>query len=293
MKAANSTLKMDNDLYIKDGTPINDIYARVVENIFGATLESVDFRNKMEEVVRMINDKISRNTNGLIKNFIKASAVDLNTDLMSVNSFYYKGAWKEPFEEETEKKTFYAVSGPVEVDMLKSADRSVFVKDVPSLNLKIFVKILLDTNFKLVIVTTRDAKTPLSKVEETIRSKQYNFLGQLDNGYKVSSTFYMPYVSEEFAVDLLDILEDKLSCWIDKGIDNIVQGVHLPVAKIRHKVKLEIAAKGIEGAAVTGSELGIRMAPNKNEIVVNRPFLYFIIHADGPILFKGRYVGPS
>ncbi|CAK9300713.1 unnamed protein product [Gordionus sp. m RMFG-2023] len=95
----NLTLKINNDLYATSDVKLIDKYVRVIDNIFRASVYYVDFKNDLASVVSMINQKISDNTNGLIVDFIKPDQVDSNTVLLSVNSLYFKGTWKEPFNE--------------------------------------------------------------------------------------------------------------------------------------------------------------------------------------------------
>ncbi|CAK9300708.1 unnamed protein product [Gordionus sp. m RMFG-2023] len=287
----NLTLKINNDLYAKSDVQLNDIYVRVIDNIFRASVYYVDFKNNLASVVSMINQKISNNTNGLIVDFIKPDQVDSNTVLLSVNSLYFKGTWKEPFNEEMVKRTFFAESGPKDIDMLQGVDMTLLRDWNELLNAQIIVKDYFKPDFKLVMLIPIDDTISLSIVEKNLMNHPEGLVDGISKAKEIIANLYMPKIDEEFEVSLLDLPSKKLDCWKKNGIDNIVKGSRLTITKINHKVKLEITAEGSEGAAVVESNIGFRMM--STEITMNKPFLYYIIHKDGPIIFKGRFANPS
>ncbi|CAK9300711.1 unnamed protein product [Gordionus sp. m RMFG-2023] len=287
----NLTLKINNDLYATSDVKLIDKYVRVIDNIFRASVYYVDFKNDLASVVSMINQKISDNTNGLIVDFIKPDQVDSNTVLLSVNSLYFKGTWKEPFNEEMVKRTFFAESGPKDIDMLMGQDMTLLMDQNELLNAKIIVKDYFKPDFKLVMLIPIDDTMPLSIVEKNLMNHPEELFIGISKAKKINANFYMPKINEEFEVSLLDLPSKKLVCWRRNGIDNILKGSKLAITKINHKVKLEITAEGSEGAAVVESDLMDKRLPR--EITMSKPFLYYIIHKDGPIIFKGRFTIPS
>ncbi|CAK9300709.1 unnamed protein product [Gordionus sp. m RMFG-2023] len=61
------TLKINNDLYAKSDLQLNDVYVRVIYNLFRASVDYVEFKKYLTSVVSMINQKISDDT--LIEDF--------------------------------------------------------------------------------------------------------------------------------------------------------------------------------------------------------------------------------
>ncbi|XP_065313967.1 uncharacterized protein LOC135923246 [Gordionus sp. m RMFG-2023] len=254
----NLTLNINNDLYAKSDVQLNEAYARVVKDVFGAFVGSVDFRFNLESVIGTINQRISDNTNGLIKDFVKTDQVDPYIVLMSVNSLYFKGTWKEPFNKDMEKFTFFGESGSKSIDMLKGEDMKLLVNKNDLLKAKIIVKDFYREDFKLILLIPINKTIQLSLVETNLIKYPQGLFDGIANAREIVSNLYIPKIDEEFEISILDMLSEELKCWRDYGIDNIVEGSELTVSRINHKVKLEITAEGSEGAAVVESDFGYR-----------------------------------
>lgn len=64
------------------------------------------------------------------------------------------------------------------------------------------------------------------------------------------------------------------------------------VSEVEHKAVIEVNEKGIKASASTGVGISERMSPEN--VIVNRPFVFFIRHREtGSILFLGRIVRPQ
>ncbi|CAK9298243.1 unnamed protein product [Gordionus sp. m RMFG-2023] len=289
----NLTLKMNNDIYAKANMELNLEYVKNVSKFFDASVESVDFQRDLKSVINKINEKVSKNTNGLIKDLIKSDQVDPSTQLMSVNSLYFKGLWKQPFDKKMVNMPFRDKSGfNLSIPMLRGKDMSLLISGVNSLKARIIVKDYIDEDFKLVLVQPY-SNISLSMVEKNIIRYPKKFVDGIANASEIIGFLYMPNFDEEFEVPILDMLAKDLICWKKGGMDNIEKGSHLDLTQINHKVKLEITAEGSKGAAVVQSSIIGRSLQLPPIIRMNSPFLFFIVRIDGSILFRGRYSSPN
>jgi serpin B len=67
----------------------------------------------------------------------------------------------------------------------------------------------------------------------------------------------------------------------------------LVITDVFHKAFIAVDEKGTEAAAATAIVFGETAVPQSAEIVIDRPFLFFIQHDDtGTILFMGKVGAP-
>ena len=77
-------------------------------DLFDEELEKVDFKTDPEAVRKRINDWVSDQTVGNIRDLLPMNTVDASTDAVLVNAVYFKGLWQSKFmPERTKRKVFY------------------------------------------------------------------------------------------------------------------------------------------------------------------------------------------
>ncbi|VFQ65693.1 unnamed protein product [Cuscuta campestris] len=92
--------------------PLKASFKHIVESVYQAVSESVDFMNKANEVVNHINLWVKNHTGGLIKQILNPNAVDNGTLFILANALYFKGDWAEKFDaKETKRRDFYLLDG--------------------------------------------------------------------------------------------------------------------------------------------------------------------------------------
>jgi len=103
--------RMANALWAHDGYPIRAEYAALLRDKHDAEIRSVDFVEDREPTRRIINDWVSRKTNGLIAELL-ARPLDPMTRLVLTNAVYFEAKWASPFKRElTERQPFHLESG--------------------------------------------------------------------------------------------------------------------------------------------------------------------------------------
>jgi serpin B len=97
------------------------VFLDVLAENYGAGLKILDFVNETEKSRITINDWISQETEGRIKDLIPPGAVDALTRLVLTNAIYFNAAWAYPFDKKmTENGLFYLLDGvQVTVPMMK------------------------------------------------------------------------------------------------------------------------------------------------------------------------------
>jgi len=107
----------------KDYSFLSTFLDVLAEN-YGAGLRILDFINETEESRLAINQWVSDQTEGRIKDLIPQDAIDALTRLVLTNAIYFNAAWENPFDEDmTADGPFYLLDdGQVSVPMMKQTE---------------------------------------------------------------------------------------------------------------------------------------------------------------------------
>ncbi|MBM3150149.1 MAG: serpin family protein, partial [Chloroflexi bacterium] len=92
---------------------------------YGAGLRTLDFKQASEASRITINDWVSQQTEGRIKDLIPRGAIDTLTRLVLTNAIYFNAAWQFPFQKEsTMDGAFHLLDGrEVTVPMMRQTER--------------------------------------------------------------------------------------------------------------------------------------------------------------------------
>ena len=115
-------IKRCNMVYASKSCPLKDAYTKAVSDRHRAAAENVDFTDP--QTILKINQKIEQSTNGLIIDCIKQ--LDPLTVCVLINTIYFKGTWKIPFDKiRTKPNTFTLADGtPTKVDFMNGKIKS-------------------------------------------------------------------------------------------------------------------------------------------------------------------------
>ena len=113
----------------KDYTFLVSFLDTLAEN-YGAGLRILDFINEPEQSRITINDWVSDETEGRIKDLIPQGTIDALTRLVLTNAIYFNAAWQYPFEEDaTSPGVFHLVNGSeVSVPMMEQKESFAYSK---------------------------------------------------------------------------------------------------------------------------------------------------------------------
>lgn len=108
----NSGLAMNtaNKIFYQHDKMIFREYLNLLSTYFFSNATGLDFKNDAPAAIESINDWVSNQTNGKIKDLIVPGSVDESTCLVLVNAIYFKGLWSLPFDAKDTKGnsvTFY------------------------------------------------------------------------------------------------------------------------------------------------------------------------------------------
>jgi serpin B len=255
---------------------------------YGAGLHLVDFAGAPESARGAINGWVSDNTMGLIPTLFPAGSIDSLTRLVLANAVYFHGDWLTPFDANSPDGTFHAAAGDVTVPMMTGSGNG-FVWTGSGFSA---AALPYDGDTTVFYAIVPDAGT-FDSFEQGLTADTLAAI--LAPAQQTRAAIMLPRFKFSLAASLTSALSglgmsQAFSPAADfSGIDGMTD---LYVGDVIHQATIAVDEKGTTAAAATG----IIIKTNSVEVplVVDRPFLFFIVHQPtGALLFAGRVVDPS
>jgi len=122
----NYELKIANGLFLNKDYEFKPTFINTAKDYFLVKTENIDVTDRIKSA-ETINNFISQNTNGLIKNVISPYDINESTVLVIANAIYFHGKWAKQFKkEDTKPRKFYISSKDViEVQTMVAYDVSL------------------------------------------------------------------------------------------------------------------------------------------------------------------------
>ncbi|XP_073825648.1 serpin 28Dc [Musca autumnalis] len=101
------TINIANGLFVQDGYSLNPDYRQIVGSIYASHLAQLDYKTKLQEAIRYINQWSNDNTNGKIPELISGD-ISSTTNIILASTLYFRGFWETPFfQRSTREENFY------------------------------------------------------------------------------------------------------------------------------------------------------------------------------------------
>lgn len=282
-----------NSLWPAAGCPILEGYLKMLGENYGAEASPVDFEGAPDEARRRINDWASDETRGRIKDLIPEGSIDPRTALILANAIYFKGTWKQKFDQaDTEIAPFHvSPEDTVWVSMMSlkhelrySANRLAQVLCMPYEGHDVSMVALLPVEG--VSLGELEASLSAESIGLWVMATEYTEVRVL-----------MPRFEFECSYSLNRTLEDMGMRDAFSELRADFSGMHpaLFISAVRHKGSIEVDEEGTEAAAATAVELKFKgIKPGPTVFRADRPFLFIIWeNTTSSILFMGRVADPS
>ena len=256
-------------------------------------LRLLDFINAPEESRITINDWVSEQTEGRIKDLIPQGAIDALTRLVLTNAIYFNAAWLNPFEENlTDDAAFHLLGGgEVTVPMMSQTESFGYVEG----EVYQAVELLYDGG-ELSMVILLPEMGQFEAFEDSLDSDYVDsILSGVDYGQVALTMPKFEFESEFGLVDTLDNMGMPAAFSAQADFSGMNGTRDLAITDILHKAFVSVDEAGTEAAAATAVIIGETAMPGEPvEVTVDRPFVFLIrdIKTDS-ILFIGRVMNPS
>ena len=268
-------------------------YQNNLKTYYNAELNS----SSKDVIAKEINTWVKEKTNGKIDGIMTEKLAHDERFIMALlNAVYFKGAWRNEFDEKaTKEDTFTDRDGNKhQIDFMNETSHYKYYKDdyVELLALPYKNRVyddaaeeMLSYDFDISMYLVRGACS-----EETLSSLIEN--NKLESKRIALS---IPKFESEFNTSLVDIM-NKLGvndAFVPQKAEfqKMFDGGNIYLMEAIHKTYIKVDEKGTEAAAVTGMFGGTTSMPAPPVVVkFNTPFTYIIRDdANGEILFMGEY----
>jgi serpin B len=268
-------------------------YLDVLAQNYGAGLRIVDFIKQTEQSRVTINQWVSDQTQGKIKDLIPPGAISDMTRLVLTNAVYFNAAWQYPFNKEaTSDGAFYLLDGSsVTAPMMKQTESFGYAEGA---NYEAVELPYSGQELSMVILLPKAGQ--FEAFENSLDAELVKtIIGQLEMN-EVSLT--MPKFEYESSFGLkqaLSTLGMGVAFTPDADFSGMNGDHNLLIQDVLHKAFVSVDEAGTEAAAASGVIVGITAMPAQQaQVTINRPFLFLIRDiATGSIIFVGRVLNPT
>jgi len=286
-------LDVANAIWGQEGYQFLAQYLDVLAQNYGAGLRIVDFIKQTEQSRITINQWVSDQTEGKIKDLIPQGALNELTRLVLTNAIYFNAAWLYPFNEEaTLNGLFYLLDGSsVMVPMMKQTESFGYAEgaDYQAVELPY-------SGHELSMVILLPKAGQFEDFEDSLDAEPVKtVISQLETN-EVSLT--MPKFEYESSFGLkqaLSTLGMGVAFTPDADFSGMDGNHDLLIQDVLHKAFVSVDEAGTEAAAATAVIVGITSMPAlPTQLTIDRPFLFLIRDiATGSIVFVGRVLNPA
>ena len=285
------TLNIANSLWADQDVNLKPDFIQNNQEFYQAKVTNLNFADS--DTPNKINSWVKENTQGKIENII--DKIDPNQVLFLLNAIYFKGSWKQEFDQEkTTQLPFYLSSGEEKQHpmMSQSGDYKYYESE----------------KFQAVSLPYgEDGRVSFYVFLPKQNSNLNSFYESLNaaNWEKWMSKFALRNGSlrlPRFKMDYEATLNDALSALgMEEAFTNRANfsqmGNNLKISQVKHKTFVEVNEEGTEAAATTsvGIELTSAQIPSQKpfRMIVDRPFFCAIRdNQTGTVLFMGSIVEP-
>jgi serpin B len=286
-------LNIANAIWGQEGYEFLAEFLDVLAQNYGAGLGLLDYVGDPEGSRQIINDWVSDQTEGKIKDLIPPGVIDATTRLVLANAIYFKANWAHQFDEgDTMDGQFTLLDGStVRVPLMTQLESFQYMDGAG------FQAIELPyTGFEMSMVIILPEEGEFDGIEAGLDAE---FLNQVVSDFNFTSlTLTMPKFEYESEFGLSKTLIDMgMPTAFGDGADfSGMDGTrNLYIKDVIHKAFVAVDEEGTEAAAATAvviAEMSIQVP--EVEMKIDRPFIYAIRDIEtGSILFLGRVANPS
>jgi serpin B len=289
-----------NGLWLNQKAFVLSDFRHVIEDDYATHLQTVDFAQSAE-TTQMINDWVSKQTQGKIPTLLNEGDLDALTQMVLTNATYFKGTWASPFDSEnTAAAPFY--SDPTHlltVEMMEQTGSFPYFESEHAqiLALPFRQKDTASPRFACVLILPKPEVT-LSSVEFGFSTA--SFQGDLNRLASTSVHIKCPKFTLCYRFPLNQVLQKMglLLAFSDQADFSGINGMHdLLLSKVIHAAFFDFNESGVTAAAATSVSIGLKSVQEKTppiEFHADRPFLFAIVDLNSKVpLFLGKLQYPD
>ncbi len=295
-RSGDFALAVANRLWGQAGYKILPEFRKTVKASYGAELVPADFRNDSEGVRKEINGWVEQQTKNKIRDLIGPNVLGSDTRMVLVNAIYFKGLWKDAFDERVTAPTPFHREGaaPVDAQMMRRVDHYRYAEDADVQVLELPYK---GEGLSMIVLLPRAADGRKALEDRLSAGKVQSWMDAMQSK-KVDVRLPRFKMTSQFSLaEQLGALGMKSAFTGDADFSGMTGNRDLFISAVIHKAFVDVNEKGTEAAAATAVVMELTAArpePPSVEFKADHPFVFLIRdNASGAILFLGRMMDPA
>lgn len=282
-------LDLANSIWGRNDVTYVPAYLDTIALNYGAGLKYVDFVNRPNETLALINQWVSDQTRGLIRDLLQPGSIDAATVLVLVNTIYFRAAWLHQFDPAyTRNRPFTRLDSSVVSVPLMTGEMSIYYYDGDGFKAAGLPYVGEECTMVLLLPDEGNFESFESSLTAAVID---SIVGELRRrGVWVG----LPKFSFEAEYELKHTLKEMgITSAFDPGADlsGLFQGGGPWISFVAHKSFISVNEWGTLAAAGTGVGFTVGVMPEFSAV---RPFIFAIRDNEtGTILFLGRVLDPS
>lgn len=285
----NTTLKIANSIWYRQGFSVSSQFLQTDSNYFHAKVQSLDFMNPSS--TNTINDWVNAQTNGKIQKIV--SQITPDNMMFLINAIYFKSIWANKFDpSQTVNKPFLtANNSEVQTPFMHGNINCNYHSDADATLLELPYS---NNKYSMMIVLPNGNKTLNDIISEVSSDTWQNWTSQLQ---AYNANLYMPKFQFSYSIKLNNALTNlgmgiAFSSLAD--FSRISTATGLQITEVDHKAYINVDESGTTAAAATSVVIGFTSVAPQPVISVDHPFLFVIREMKtGLILFIGTVNDPT
>jgi serpin B len=270
-------------------------FLNVLAENYNTGMRVLDYENDPEGCRRIINEWVSEQTEGLIKELLPADSIDALTSLVLTNAIYFNAAWLFRFDKfaQTYDDVFFLPDGnTITVPMMHQIKKLGYTEGSGYQA----VELKYDTwNMSMVIVlpdegTFEEFESSLTgnkvkNIIDDISEDEYVILSlprfAFESAFNLKETLQAMGMTDAFNSNAADFsgIFGKTGYWLDE---------------VYHQAYITVDEDGTTAAAASAVVAIKGTSPNPPVVNLNHPFIFMIRDIEtNTILFVGRVMNPA
>jgi serpin B len=255
---------------------------------YGAGVNLVDFEKAPETARAAINGWVSDQTRGVIPMLLSMGSIDSSTRLVLTNAVYFHGDWVTPFAANSPNGIFHAPTGDVTVPMMSGSGNG-FVWSGSGWTA---AALPYGGNTTAMYVIVPDAGSFAAFEQGLTADALATILAPTQQMFGAVSLPRFKFSLNTSLLGVLSALGMSVAFGPAADLSGIDGSNDLQVGDVIHQADIAVDEKGTTAAAATA--VIIRTTSVEYPLVVDRPFLFFIVHQPtNTLLFAGRVIDPA
>jgi serpin B len=286
-------LNIVNAIWGQKGYKFLSGFLDILAENYGAGLRTLDFMGAPESSRITINNWVSDQTEGRIKDLIPQGAIDAMTRLVLTNAIYFNAAWQYPFDKNaTTNGTFHLLDGSeVTVPMMRETESLRYTEgndyqavELPYDGRELSMLILLPWSGQF------------STFEKSLDARHADAVTSDLAPKRIALTMPKFEFTSDFSLKKMLIANGMPVAFTDSADFSGMTGKRdLFISDVIHKAFVSVDETGTEAAAATAVIMAATAMPAPPiEVTIDRPFIFLIRDIEtGTILFVGRVMNPG